>query len=312
MATETDDHGLQRVVVKGPQVRRMEEVERARPSRPSLDCQSPDPQSTQSSSATVYLHGAHITSYTPPDGGDDVLFVSSAAVFAPPKAIRGGVPLCWPQFGNFGPMTTQHGFARNVAFGVESVEDDGASVTLVYNHAGDSDDPFPHPATLRVRVSVVDGGVLTQRLSVTNGGESELQFTTALHTYFGVGDVSSTARVSGLQGTSYLDSLDGRIKKVDDDEAIAFTAEVDRIYVGVPRRLTIEDGRRTIALTTTPTLPDAVVWNPWIDKAAATADLQDDDYTRFVCVEAALAASEPARVAPGGVWVAEQRVEVVA
>ena len=158
---------------------------------------------------------------------------------------------------------------------------------------------------------MADGGVLTQRLSVTNDGEGELAFTTALHTYFGVGDIS-TARVSGLQGTSYLDSLDGRIKKVDDDESIAFTAEVDRIYVGVRRRLTIGDGRRTVTLTTTPTLPDAVVWNPWIDKAAATADLENGDYTRFVCVEAALAASGPARVAPGGVWVAEQRVEVVA
>lgn len=269
---------------------------------------NPDPLSRhQASSATVYLHGAHVTSYTPPAGGDDVIFVSKAAVFAPPKAIRGGVPLCWPQFGNFGPMAAQHGFARNVAFGVEGVDDDGATVTLVHKHAGN--DAFPHPATLRVRVSVAGDGVLTQRLTVVNDGDAELTFTTALHTYFSVDSIAS-ARVAGLQGASYLDSLDGRIKKVDDHDAVTFDAEVDRIYVNVPRRLTIEDGRRTIALTTTAALPDAVVWNPWIEKAAATADLQDDDYTRFVCVEAALAASGPARVAAGGEWSAEQRIQV--
>lgn len=266
-----------------------------------------DPPPLQSSSATIYLHGAHITSYTPPGGGADVIFVSKAAVYAPPKAIRGGVPLCWPQFGNFGPMAAQHGFARNVGFELESVEDGGATATLVHAHAGDA--AFPHAATLRVRVSVADGGALSQRLTVVNDGAVDLEFTTALHTYFAV-DAVARARVGGLQGASYLDSLDGRVKKVDDAAAVTFDREVDRIYVGVPRRITIADGARTVALTTSPALADAVVWNPWVDKAAATADLEDDDYTRFVCVEAALAASGPAKVAPGGTWTADQRIEV--
>lgn len=270
----------------------------------------------QSSSATVYLHGAHVTAYAPPGGGPDALFVSRSAVYAPPKAIRGGIPLCWPQFGNFGPLAAQHGFARNVAFTLASVTDGGATATLTLVHAPGAPhyDEWPHPATLTVRVSVADGGALVQTVTVTNdGGDADLEFTIALHTYFAVADIGA-ASVGGLAGAAYLDSLDARARKRDAQPGgVTFDREVDRIYVGVPRVLTVRDGAggRTVKLTTSATLADAVVWNPWIDKAAATPDLDDDAYTRFVCVEAAAAASGAARVAPGGAWVGEQRIEVV-
>ena len=264
----------------------------------------------QASAAVVYLHGAHVTSYTPPTGGRDVIFVSRDAVYAPPKAIRGGVPLCWPQFGDMGPMAAQHGFARNSAFVVEREEEGGACVTLLLAHAGGDGAPFPHAADVRVRVSVADGA-LTQTLTVNNTGRDRFEFTTALHTYFAVDDIDRVA-VGGLHGAPYLDSLDGRARKIDTADAVTFDREVDRIYVGVPPRLTIRDGARTIALTTRG-LPDAVVWNPWIDKARATADMGDDEYKRFVCVEAAVTQGSGAvGVDAGGEWVGEQRVEVVA
>ncbi|HEX6371728.1 MAG TPA: hypothetical protein VF006_22595, partial [Longimicrobium sp.] len=47
--------------------------------------------------AEVYLHGAHVASWVPA-GGTEALFVSRAATFAPGKAIRGGVPVIFPQF----------------------------------------------------------------------------------------------------------------------------------------------------------------------------------------------------------------------
>ena len=83
------------------------------PTAPTHPIAAPIPplHSSQSSSATVYLHGAHVTSWTSL-AGEELLFMSDQAVFAPPKALRGGVPICFPQFSDMGPMAAQHGFAR--------------------------------------------------------------------------------------------------------------------------------------------------------------------------------------------------------
>ncbi|CAM6058979.1 unnamed protein product, partial [Sphagnum tenellum] len=59
----------------------------------------------------VHLYGGHVTSWKN-DKGEELLFLSSKAIFKPPKAIRGGIPICFPQFGTFGSLE-QHGFARN-------------------------------------------------------------------------------------------------------------------------------------------------------------------------------------------------------
>ena len=61
-------------------------------------------------SATLYLQGAHLTSWVPA-GGAEVLFVSELARFAPGESIRGGVPICFPQFAELGPLP-MHGFAH--------------------------------------------------------------------------------------------------------------------------------------------------------------------------------------------------------
>ena len=58
--------------------------------------------STADATAEVYLHGATLTSWKV--GGEELIFVSPKAVFEPPKAIRGGVPVCFPQFGMLGPL----------------------------------------------------------------------------------------------------------------------------------------------------------------------------------------------------------------
>lgn len=226
--------------------------------------------------------------------------MSREAVFKPPKAIRGGVPLCWPQFGDMGPLAAQHGFARNTAFSVESVADSTATLLLV--HAGDA--AFPYPHELRVTVTLTAIGALQQMVTVKNTGTEALRATLALHTYFRVAD-ARTATVRGLTGVPYLDSLDGRARKVDGEDAVSFAGEVDRVYVGAPPTLTIADGARAVTVATT-NLPDAVVWNPWTAKAAATGDLGDDEWADFVCVEPAVAGSGPFEVAPGGEWVGGQ------
>lgn len=263
----------------------------------------------QKSSATVYLHGAHVTSWTSPSG-KELLFVSKDAIFKPPKAIRGGIPLCFPQFGDMGPLKQQHGFARNAAFELEpSSSSSPDQVTLLLKHDGKSHDDFPHPFELRVIVRVADEGrQLVQSLAVKNTGETSFTFTTALHTYFRVSDISQ-ARVEGIKGCKYLDSLDGRKEKQEEEDAVKFQEEVDRIYAAVPSdgAIRIVDGDASSSLSPghsisleTVNLPDAVIWNPWISKAKGMADFGDDEFRQMLCVEPAVAASGAVEVAAGG------------
>ena len=92
---------------------------------------------------------------------------------------------------------------------------------------------------------------------------------------------------------------------------MTFPCEVDRIYLSVPADLRVVDpsGRKTVRIQTE-NLPDAVVWNPWIEKSKATGDLGDEDYKKFVCVEAA-AIETPVTLPAGERWECEQVLECV-
>jgi glucose-6-phosphate 1-epimerase len=258
------------------------------------------------SQAVIYCHGAHVVSWTV--RGVEQLFMSSKAVLKPPKAIRGGIPVCWPQFSDLGSLG-QHGFARNAPW-TPVVHPEGASA--IFRLSSKSTDPallgaWAYPFELELQVTLSDD-TLVQEFTVRNTGDKTFAFTTALHTYFAVPDATE-ATVDGLTGTRYLDSLDGRAEKVDSDPAVAFLGEVDRIYLGVSRELAVRMGasERVVTLTTSDTLGDAVVWNPWIDKAKKMTDFGDDEYRGMLCVE--VAQCRPAVVlAPGAHWVGSQKL----
>ncbi|KAF8068431.1 BETAC-AD [Scenedesmus sp. PABB004] len=261
----------------------------------------------QGASAEIYLHGAHVTSWKDPSG-KDILFTSSRAIFKPPKAIRGGVPVCFPQFGQLGPLG-QHGFARNSRF--ELAAESGAAATLVraarprrpapcaaqpsptpdqrpagmharaprqvLKASGSEDPKYPHPFELSVRVELGDGS-LTQELSVTNTGGAAMAFTAALHTYFAVPDITSVV-VEGLDGVAFTDSLAGGARHTQAGP-VGFDREVDRIYLAAPdgAMRVVDRGSGAVVEVHKTAFPDAVVWNPWVDKAAAMADFGDDEY----------------------------------
>uniref|UniRef100_A0A7R9VDK3 glucose-6-phosphate 1-epimerase n=1 Tax=Chlamydomonas euryale TaxID=1486919 RepID=A0A7R9VDK3_9CHLO len=249
----------------------------------------------------VCRHGGHVVSWKNA-AGEDLIFVSKQAIFKPPKAIRGGVPVCFPQFGMMGPMTTQHGFARNVAWEVLSAE--GCQATLQLCYGGTSNADFPHPFELQTVIRVGDdaAGSFEQELKVTNTGTSPLTFTTALHTYYRVSSVAD-AHVSGLSGHRYLDNLKGQAEAVDHAEHVDFSGEVDRVYVAAPDSITITDGAAGRAFQITKHgFPDAVVWNPWIEKAASMADFGDEEYKDMLCIEPAVAGSGAVTLAPTETW----------
>lgn len=84
--------------------------------QPAVRVQSPD-----GAQATVLLHGAQVISWVPA-GGANQLYLSTKAVIAPGQAVRGGVPVVFPQFAQRGPDTSlpRHGLLRTRAWTVES------------------------------------------------------------------------------------------------------------------------------------------------------------------------------------------------
>lgn len=258
-------------------------------------------RSQQGATAEVYLHGAHVVSWKDPSG-KDILFTSKEAVFKPPKAIRGGVPVCFPQFGQLGPLG-QHGFARNSSFRL--LEETADSATLVLKAIGSEDPKYPHPFELKVKVQLGDNS-LQQELAVTNTGDKEMAFTAALHTYFAVSAIESVT-VEGLSGVTYTDSLQGGVKVVQDGPVV-FDQEVDRIYLAAPDAAMkiVDKGSGSTVEVHKHNFPDAVVWNPWVDKSKAMGDFGDDEYKVMLCIEPAVAGSGPVTVAPGASWTGSQ------
>lgn len=250
----------------------------------------------QGDTAEVCLHGGHIISWKD-SRGQDLMFLSKKAIFQPPKAIRGGVPICFPQFSDFGPLG-QHGFVRNRSFQV--VESNDWSATLVLDYTGDQE-AYPYPFELKTTISLCENS-LAQELTVTNKGTAPMEFTCALHTYFQVSSIDQ-ARVVGLKGAKYLDSLKGRIEVDEQEEAVVFDREVDRIYLTTTENIKVVDaGRNLVVEVHKKNLPDAVVWNPWIDKSKAMADFGDEEYKEMLCVEPAVAGSGPVVLPPGETW----------
>ena len=84
------------------------------------------------------------------------------------------------------------------------------------------------------------------------------------------------------------------------EKDITIAAETDRVYLNTTGAIDIDDptlGRRIRAAKSHSR--STIVWNPWIDKARALADLQDDDWMRMVCVETANVQPEAVTLAPG-------------
>ncbi|CAL9074311.1 unnamed protein product [Musa textilis] len=260
------------------------------------------------SSAEVYLFGGHVTSWRT-DHREELLFVSNKAIFKPPKAIRGGIPICFPQFSSHGNLE-QHGFARNKFWSIDTdpppFPSDSSSKTFVDLILKPTDDDFkiwPHSYEFRLRVALGLGGdlMLTSRIRNTNADGKPFSFTFAYHTYFSVSDISEL-RVEGLETLDYLDNLKERERFTEQGDAITFESGVDKIYLSTPTKIAIIDHekKRTFVLRKDG-LPDAVVWNPWDRKAKAMPDFGDDEYKHMLCVEAA-AIEKPITLKPGEEW----------
>jgi glucose-6-phosphate 1-epimerase len=250
--------------------------------------------------ATVSLYGGQALTFQP-HGHAPVLWASGHNLYRAGKAIRAGIPICWPWFGPHPTDTAQpaHGFVRAAIWSVLSVAALADGATQIRMRVRDRDLPegrWPHAFDLRCVVTV--GVELRVELIVRNPGDAPYTYSGALHSYFSVSDIGAIT-IHGLDGCDYLDQLDGQRKT--QRGPITIGAETDRVYLDTTATCVIDDpglGRRIRVAKSGS--HSTVVWNPWAEKAQRLADFGDEEYHDMVCVETANAASDTVTVAPGG------------
>lgn len=265
----------------------------------------------------IALHGAHVLSWLTADG-QERLYLSPSALLDGVSAIRGGVPLCFPQFNQrvlAGHVLPKHGFARTQAWTLLDGESgDGfvqARLRLTSSPQTLALWPFEFEATLTVRLSP---GCLRLGFEVGNTGQQVWPFALALHTYLQVGDISQT-RLDGLAGLSYWDGVQNLeqpdVRQLQGDGSLRFSAETDRVYAAATQPLTVTHPGGRILLSQSASLADVVVWNPAAERCASINDMPADGWKHMLCVEAARI-NEPVTLPAGASWSGWQQLEVLA
>ena len=249
-------------------------------------------------SVVVALQGAHVVGWTTASGATP-LYLSPKAAFQRGKAIRGGVPICWPQFSDMGTLPA-HGVARTSSDWTVSENAKGV-LTLAM--------PYLDTGVLRFTVRLDAEHVEFELSFNASASASAFEFHAALHTYFAVPDVKQVLVQGALDECAYADNLLRRemqpaapIRVVD--------REIDRIYKATHGRSVSLTCAGMAPLTIRgPGFEDTVLWNPWVERTKKIGDLPEDAYQHFVCVESGSIFSK-VRVEPGATWRASQIITV--
>ncbi|RZL42684.1 MAG: D-hexose-6-phosphate mutarotase [Variovorax sp.] len=256
-------------------------------------------------SCTVALHGGHVLSWRTPDGAER-LYLSPDSVFDGRAAIRGGVPICWPQFNQRGPLA-KHGFARNVAWRPEDADPAAPSrIALRLDDDATTRALWPHGFGLRLEATLGEDS-LRIALDVRNTGDTPWTFTGALHSYLRVDDIVRV-RLEGLQGAKRWDAVRDR-HMAEGADALTFDTEFDSVYAAPATSLRLVQPSGTLEIAQSASCTETVVWNPGDVLSARLADLPDEGYRHMLCVEAA-AVDAPVPLAPGESWQGWQQLTV--
>lgn len=228
--------------------------------------------------AAISLHGGHVLSFTP-KGQDDLIWMSKDAIFNPDKAIRGGVPVCWPWFGRI--ANPAHGFARNSTWTLVEHRENENGVIVVLGLKTSEETKAIWPFEFEARLTVEIGDQLTITLDAKNTDDKAWNCSGALHTYLNIADISTTT-ITGM-GSSYIDGLlEGEVCSGGD--TLSIDAAVDRVYTQPENTVLVSDTQRTLSVTNSGHNA-AVIWNPWIEGAESMGDMNNDGYQTMVCVE---------------------------
>lgn len=252
----------------------------------------------QHATATIALHGAHLISFTP-TGGKNLIYTSPTAVFREGKAIRGGIPICWPWFSAHptDPDLPSHGFARNRFWELTATASHTTHTELTFQ-LDTRDVPselWQHHTTAELTLKI--GNELTASLLTTNRSDHQITIGGALHTYLEIGDIEQST-LSGLENTPYIDTTNN--SRHTQQGQLQIAGETDRIYHPATEPVTIHDQPNNRHLTIRKSgSQSTIIWNPWIEKSRNLTDLPDDAYRNFICVEAANTTRDTHTLQPG-------------
>lgn len=259
----------------------------------------------QGDQVRVLQHGAHVVSWVA--GGRERFFLSPQARLDGRSAIRGGVPVCFPQFNQRGPLP-KHGFARNLPWEVDGpaiCTSEAASLTLCLRDSEATRVHWPQAFEARLRLDLSPGS-LQITLSVRNTDTQPLDFSGALHSYLAVDEIAE-ATLEGLQGQAEWDAV--RDHHGEAVEVLHFDGEFDRVYIAAARPLRLRERGQALEIAQSPSWAQTVVWNPGAALCATLTDMPVDGHRHMLCVEAAQVLA-PIRVQAGAAWSGWQRLTV--
>ena len=258
------------------------------------------------SSAIISKLGAQVLSWISPDGRER-LFLSEKAIFDGSVAIRGGVPVCFPQFSSLGDLP-KHGFVRTREWTVntERCADDFALVTMEISDDEATRAIWPHAFTAEITL-MLEVDRIDIEFCVTNTGSSAFEFTAALHSYLRQTQVEDVV-IEGLYGHHYRDAANDNVVVRDSGIELTIEDETDRVYHDVQRPQKLNAGNLSLTVENQG-FPDVVVWNPWVEQCAQLKDMPADGWKHMLCVEAAVV-QHPVSLPPGEEWYGRQTLVV--
>lgn len=248
--------------------------------------------------------GAHILRWQ--CAGHERLYLSPLAQLNGINAIRGGIPVIFPQFSDRGALP-KHGFARTARWHLHRLDESSASAELSLRQSAQSKALWPHDFETRLRLQLQDNNSLSVTLSVHNLGLQAFSFTCALHSYWRVDDIDAVSIV-GLETDSVWDNV-SHISRNQSAAKLQIHAEHDCVYHGISQALEMAAGQRRIQLQSRG-FDDVVIWNPGGDKAKSIADLPPAGERNFVCIEPARI-REPVSLQPDQHWQAEHCIRIL-
>lgn len=256
----------------------------------------------QGDSCLVSLQGAQVLSWISND--QERLFLSPLAAHDGKTAIRGGIPVCFPQFNQRGPLV-KHGFARLMTWTADEAQalgHDGVQLKLRLKDTEATRAVWPHEfeAVLTVQLTPAQ---LRVELAVHNRGAQDLLFTAALHSYLRVPDVEQAA-LQGLQDLTYWDAVADTHPQ--QQAAVRFGVETDRVYPRAGMPLSLQAGEQPwLQIAQDAAWRETVVWNPGPALCASLKDMEPSSWQQMLCVEAA-AIDDVVTVPSGQRWQAAQ------
>ena len=260
----------------------------------------------QGDTLRVMLHGAQVLSWV--SGGQERLYLSPQSTMDGQAAMRGGVPVCFPQFNQRGPMAERlpkHGFARNLPWQADApvLTHESAQLCLHLQNNARTRAWWPQAFALQLHITLRPGA-LRISLNVYNTDAQPLAFTGALHTYLAVPDVTR-AQLQGLGGQAEWDAVANTHASAA--ETLQFEAEFDRVYAASAHALRLND---QLHIQQSASWANTVVWNPAQALCQSLTDMPEDGWRHMLCVEAAQV-FEPITLPAGGRWAGWQRLQVL-